>query len=334
VLPTRRFGIFISDRKSAPALTQTTFFPPLEPNATGMLDVGDRHRLYWEESGNPDGQPAIFLHGGPGSGCRPDQRRYFDPAHYRIVIFDQRGAGRSTPSAGIEANTLWHIVADMEVLREHLAIDRWLVFGGSWGSTLGLAYAETHPDHCSALVVRGIWLCREAELDWWLRGTRTFFPENWTSFAAFIAADERDDLLGAYHRRLIDADPAVHMSAAVMWKNYETNITGLVPPEQPLHGASPQTLAMSRIMAHYMINRCFLREGQLLTDVSAIRHLPGTIVQGRYDMVCPTQAADDLAAAWPEASYTVIAATGHSAEPPDYVAALVSATERFKDVNR
>ncbi|MGY8994677.1 MAG: alpha/beta fold hydrolase [Rhodospirillales bacterium] len=189
-------------------MTQTTFFPPLEPNVTGMLDVGDGHHMYWEESGNPNGQPVIFLHGGPGSGSRPDQRRYFDPAHYRVLILDQRGAGRSTPLAGVKANTLWHIVADMELLREYLAIDRWLVFGGSWGSTLALAYAESHPDNCSALVVRGIWLCRKVELEWWLRGTRTFFPENWRIFAEFIPKEERDDLLSAYHRRLIDADPA------------------------------------------------------------------------------------------------------------------------------
>lgn len=330
--PTKRLGNIKLNRKSAPALTQTTFFPPLEPNVTGMLDVGDGHHMYWEESGNPNGQPVIFLHGGPGSGSRPDQRRYFDPAHYRVLILDQRGAGRSTPLAGVEANTLWHIVADMELLREYLAIDRWLVFGGSWGSTLALAYAESHPDNCSALVVRGIWLCRKVELEWWLRGTRTFFPENWRIFAEFIPKEERDDLLSAYHRRLIDVDPAVHMPAALMWKNYETNITSLVPPAQPLHSPSQQTLAMSRIMAHYMINHCFLHEGQLIDNVTAIRHMPAAIVQGRYDMVCPTQAADDLAAAWPEASYTVIAGAGHSTETLDYIGALVAATERFKDV--
>ena len=320
-------------RRSAPAVSQTTFFPPIESRVTGMLDVGDGHRLYWEESGNPSGQPAIFLHGGPGSGTRADQRRYFDPAHYRIVLFDQRGAGRSTPLAGIEANTLWHLVADMERLRAFLGIERWLVFGGSWGSTLALAYGEAHPERCSALVVRGIWLCRKTELAWWLHGTRTFFPENWKAFAEFIPHDERGDLLGAYHRRLIDPDPSVHMPAAVMWKNYETNITSLVPPATPAHGPSGQTLAMSRIMAHYMINDCFLREGQLLDAVGAIRRVPGVIVQGRYDMVCPTTSADDLAAAWPEATYTVIADAGHAVDVPDYVAALVGATERFKNID-
>ena len=311
-------------------MTQTTFFPPIEPFATGLLDVGGGHRIFWEQSGNPDGAPALFLHGGPGSGGRPDQRRYFDPSHYRIVLLDQRGSGRSQPLAEIAHNTTWDLVADIERLRRSLGIARWLVFGGSWGSTLALAYAETHPEACTALVVRGIWLCRRSELEWWLRGTRTFFPENWRAFNDFIPAAERGDLLAAYHRRLTDPDPAVHMPAAVMWKNYEANITSLVPPEHPAHDASAETLAMSRIMAHYIANGCFLRENQLIENLGAIGHIPAAIVQGRYDMVCPTRNADELAAAWPEASYTIIPEAGHAVDNPGYIAALVAATERFK----
>ena len=313
-------------------MTQTTFFPPIEPFATGMLDVGDGHCLYWEQSGNPAGAPALFLHGGPGSGTRSDQRRYFDPEHYRIVLFDQRGSGRSQPLAEIAHNTTWDLVADIERLRRHFGIARWLVFGGSWGSTLALAYAEIHPAACTALVVRGIWLCRRAELDWWLHGTRVFFPENWRVFKEFIPEAERSDLLAAYRRRLIDPDSAVHMPAAVVWKTYETNFTNLVPPTTPAHGASPETLAMSRIMAHYMANGCFLSENQLIDNLGAIRHIPAAIVQGRYDMVCPTRNADELAQAWPEASYSVIPEAGHAVDNPAYIAALVGATERFKAV--
>ncbi len=311
-------------------MTQTAFFPSIEPFATGMLDVGDGHRLYWEQSGNPTGAPALFLHGGPGSGTRPDQRRYFDPDHYRIVLFDQRGSGRSQPLAEIAHNTTWDLVADIERLRRHLGIARWLVFGGSWGSTLALAYAETHPEACTALVVRGIWLCRRAELEWWLHGTRTFFPENWRLFSDFIPVAERGDLLGAYLRRLTNRDPAIHMPAAVVWKNYETNFTTLVPPEKPAHEASPETLAMSRIMAHYIANSCFLRENQLIENLDVIRRIPAAIVQGRYDIVCPTRNADELAMAWPEASCTVIPEAGHAVDNPAYIAALVGATERFK----
>ena len=307
-------------------------FPSLEPYDTGMLAVDGRHHLYWEQSGNPNGQPALFLHGGPGSGSKPGQRRYFDPDHYRIVIFDQRGCGHSRPLADITDNTTAHLVADMERLRQYLGIDRWLVFGGSWGSTLALAYAEDHPERCSALIVRGIWLCRRAEIDWWLHGTANFHPENWRTFRDYIPADERHDLLGAYHRRLTDPDPAIHMPAAPVWKNYENHLNDLLPSLEPPLGETPHTLSKSRIMAHYMLNGCFLEENQLIDRVDRIRDIPATIVQGRYDMVCPAINADELAGAWPKADYAVIPDAGHAADGPGYVAALVAATERYKGV--
>ena len=310
-------------------------FPPIEPYDSGYLDVGDGHRMFWEQCGNPEGKPALFLHGGPGSGCTRDQRRYFDPDFYRIILFDQRGSGRSMPLAEIEANTPQHLVADIERLRDHLGIRRWLVFGGSWGSTLALLYAETHPESVTALVLRGIWLCRKAELDWWLHGIGQICPDQWRAFTEFLPEAERDDLLGAYHRRLTDPDPAVHMPAASAWKSYEANCSTfyLANDKKP---EDYRTLAMSRIMAHYMINGIFVRENQLLEEVGRVREIPAVIVHGRYDLICPIVNADALHRAWPEAEYIVIANAGHSPgenHTLPYRRALVQATERFKVVS-
>lgn len=309
-------------------------YPPIEPYESGMLDVGARHRIYWEQCGNPTGQPVVFLHGGPGSGASETHRRFFDPSHYRIVLFDQRGAGRSVPLADITDNTTGHLIGDIEKLRTHLAIDRWLVFGGSWGSTLALAYGEAHAERCHGFILRGISLNRPADIEWWLRGTRLFFPGNWRRFNDFIPAGERDDLLSAYYRRLVDPDAAVHLPAARAWKSYERNCTTLMPlPEGERDlPETAATLAMARIMAHYKINGIFLPENALIDNVGALRHIPAVIVQGRYDMICPIAMADVLAEAWPEADFQIIEDAGHSATEPGIAGALLGATQGFRTV--
>jgi len=307
-------------------------FPPIEPFAKGRLQVDPLHSLYWEVSGNPRGQPVVFLHGGPGAGASADHRRFFDPAHYRIVIFDQRGAGRSDPLGEIRENTTPQLVADMETLRTHLAIERWQVFGGSWGSTLALTYAEAHPDRVTALVLRGIFLCRKQEIDWFLYGVRQVFPENWERFVQFIPEAERGDLLEAYHRRLMDPDPAVHLPAARAWSTYEGSCSTLLPSAETVaaFGADRMALGLSRMEAHYFRNNIFLRDNQLLEEVHRLKGIPAVIVQGRYDMVCPLVSAWDLKAAWPDADLIVIPDAGHSAMEPGTRRALVRATERFK----
>jgi proline iminopeptidase len=312
-----------------PATREPDFYPPLEPFQTGFLPVSGGHRLAFEVCGNPEGFPVIFLHGGPGAGCTPRHRRFFDPAVYRIVLFDQRGAGRSTPYASIENNTTQDLVADIESLRQHLGIERWLVFGGSWGSTLALAYAATHPEACSALVLRGIWLCRPADLDWWFRGLRIVFPEYWREFSTYIPEDERSDLLAAYWHRLIDPNPAIHLPAAAVWDNYETLCSTLLPASANL-ASSPSRLALARIEAHYMRHAAFLRENELIDAVPRFRHVPAAIVHGRYDMLCPADNAIDLAAAWPEASLAIVPDAGHSAFEPGIRRQLIMATDRFR----
>lgn len=306
-------------------------YPPIEPYASGMLEMGGLHRIYWETSGNPDGLPVLFVHGGPGSGTSPAQRRFFDPARYRIVLFDQRGCGRSTPHGELTDNTTPHLIADMEALRVMLGVDRWLVFGGSWGSTLALAYAEAHPDRCMGLVLRGIFLCRRSEIDWFLYGIRAFFPEAQRQLAAFIPPDERGDLLTAYHRRLIDPDPAVYQPAAHQWATFEAACSTLLPnPELVAAFGSDQTaLSLSRIEAHYFMHDIFLPENSLLANVDCIRAIPGVIVQGRYDAVCPIVSADELARAWPEARYVIVPDAGHSAFEPGIARELVAACDRF-----
>jgi proline iminopeptidase len=266
---------------------------------------------------------VLFLHGGPGAGASPAHRRFFDPAHYRIVVFDQRGAGRSTPIASIEANTTDHLVADIERLREHLGIGRWIVFGGSWGSTLALAYAARHPERCAALVLRGIWLCRPGDLGWWLYGVRAIFPEHWSRFAGYLPEAERGDLLKAYHRRLVDPDPTVSIPAAVAWKTYESRIATLLPRDEPDKPANARTLAMSRIECHYMANACFLGPDELIRSVPRFRRVPGFIVHGRYDIICPVEGALALAQAWPEARLEIVPDAGHAATEPGTRRALI-----------
>lgn len=310
----------------------TELYPDVEPHQTGRLRLDMRHEMYWEVSGNSDGVPVVFLHGGPGAGASPTHRRFFDPAHYRIVIFDQRGAGRSRPHGELAGNTTPDLIADMERLRIHLGIEKWIVFGGSWGSTLALAYAQTHPGRCLALVLRGIFLCRETEIDWFLYGMRFIQPEAWRRFAGYIPEAERGDLLAAYAKRLNDPDPAVHMPAAHHWSTYEGACSTLLPsPATVAHFAEDVVaLGLARIEAHYFANHVFLPENALLENAFRLRPIPGVIVQGRYDMVCPIVSADDLHRAWPEAEYIVVPDAGHSAWEPGISAQLVAAMERLK----
>lgn len=314
------------------ATDRQDLYPEIEPFETGHLAVDDLHSLYWEQSGNPAGIPAVFLHGGPGAGATPAHRRFFDPRHYRIVVFDQRGAGRSTPLGEVARNTTPLLVQDIETLRRHLGVDSWLVFGGSWGSSLALAYAEAHPERCRALILRGIFLCRRQEVDWFMTGMRTIFPEAWRAFAEHLPAAERGDLLAAYHRRLVDPDPAVHMPAARAWSRYEGACSTLRPSgETAAHFADPRTaLGLARLEAHYFVNGLFMAEGSLLAEAHRLAGIPGCIVQGRYDIVCPIVSADALAQAWPDAEYRIVPDAGHSAMEPGIRAALVAATERFK----
>jgi proline iminopeptidase len=308
-------------------------YPKIEPYDRGMLDVGDGHQLYYEQSGNPSGVPVVFLHGGPGAGSNPAHRRFFDPEFYRIVIFDQRGAGRSRPFASLECNTTDHLVGDIELLRQHLNIHSWLAFGGSWGSTLALVYALRHADRCLGLVLRGIFLGSKAELDWFLYGMRVVFPEAWRRFSEFIPAAEQGDLMSAYHARLVDPSPDVHMPAAAYWAGYETSCSNLLasPSEVPPQ-ASSGALSLARIEAHYFVNGVFIGDSEILDGVASIRHLPAVVVQGRYDMVCPIKTADALVRAWPEIDYRIVLDAGHSAMEPGIRSQLVRATESMKDL--
>jgi proline iminopeptidase len=315
-------------------MTRQDLFPPIEPYATGLLRVEAPHVLYWEQSGNPHGTPVAFLHGGPGAGATPTHRRFFDPQHYRIIIFDQRGAGRSTPLGSLADNTTAHLVVDMEVLRRHLGIERWVLFGGSWGSTLALAYAEAHPERCLGLVLRGVFLCRRAEVDWFLYGIRTVFPEAWRAFSGFLPESERADLLDAYHRRLTNPDPAVHMPAARAWSTYEGACSTLLPSPDTVaaFGEDRMALGLARIEAHYFRNNVVAPKDDLVRRIDAIRRLPAIIVQGRYDMVCPIASADELARAWPEAEYVIVPDAGHSAMEPGIRARLIAATEKLRRI--
>lgn len=324
-----------SSRKTAPEpAARRTLYPAIEPFRRGHLRVSDIHEIYFEECGNPAGKPAVFLHGGPGAGSDGRARQFFDPRHYRIVVFDQRGCGRSRPSANLIENTTWHLVADIERLRKHLAIDRWLVFGGSWGSTLALAYAETHPERVTELVLRGIFLLRHAEIRWmYQHGASAIFPDLWEGYRDAIAADERDDLLGAYHKRLTGSDQRAALAAARAWSVWEASISFLHSHRETIArwGQAEFALAIARIECHYFVNRGFLRsDTQLLDDVARIRGIPATIVQGRYDVVCPATSAWDLHRAWPEADLRLVPDAGHSAFEPGNLHELVLATDRYR----
>lgn len=308
-------------------------FPDIEPFATGFLPIDGGHVLYWEQSGNPRGIPALFLHGGPGAGASSAHRRFFDPRVYRIVVFDQRGCGRSLPHASVASNTTQHLVDDIERLRGHLGIERWLLFGGSWGSTLALAYGARWPDRCLGFVLRGVFLGTRREVEWFLYGMRTIFPEAWRAFVEHLPPGERTDLLGSYYRRLLDPDSHTHQTAAAAWTRYETACSNLMPrhDDHPYDGRNdPAALALARIEAHYFVHDVFLDDDELLAGIDVLRRIPATIVQGRYDLVCPIVTADTLARAWPEAHYVIVPDAGHSAMEPGVRAALVRATETMK----
>ncbi|MBS3958401.1 MAG: prolyl aminopeptidase [Xanthomonadaceae bacterium] len=309
-------------------------YPELEPFDTGTLQVDARHRLHYEQCGNPSGKPVVLLHGGPGAGCGPKMRRFHDPRHYRIVLFDQRGAGRSTPHADLVDNTTAHLVADIEALRVHLGVERWQVFGGSWGSTLALAYAQAHPERVTELVLRGIFLLRRWELEWFYQqGTSRLFPDAWQHYLDGIPAAEHGDLISAYHRRLTHADPAVRLAAARRWSVWEaaTSFLRQDPDFMAGHAEEAFALAFARIESHYFVHGGFFEcDGQLLRDAHRIRHIPGTIVHGRYDVVCPVQNAWDLKAAWPEAKLIIAPTAGHSAFEPEIASALVEATDGYR----
>ncbi len=310
------------------------FYPEIRPYVQHTLRVDEIHQLYIEESGNPNGIPVVFLHGGPGAGSEAFQRRFFDPQRYRIILFDQRGCGKSTPHAELAGNTTGHLVADIETIREHLGIERWLVFGGSWGSTLGLVYAETHPERVLGLVLRGIFLCRPRDIQWFYQdGASYIFPDFWQDYLAPIPAAERDKLVEAYYARLTSADEITRMGAAKAWSIWEGRTATLLPRQSVIdHFANPFTaLSLARIECHYFINNSFLQTDQLLADAYRLKDIPGVIVHGRYDVVCPVEQAFALHQAWPEAQLEIIADAGHSATEPGIVDALIRATNDFAE---
>lgn len=320
-----------SDASARPGM-DGALYPEIEPHASGTIALDGVHTLHWEACGKRGGMPIVFLHGGPGGGSLPHHRRFYDPGFWDITLYDQRGCGRSTPNASLVDNTTQHLVADLDRLRIERGVERWVLFGGSWGSTLALAYAETHPDRVLGLVLRGIFLGTRAEIDWFMHRMGTFFPEAHRAFAEFLPANERHDLLAGYYRRLTDPDPAVHRPAAGAWDRYETACSTLLPPaEAPSKfDDTAAALAIARIEAHYFVHRVFLAEGALLAGVNRIRHLPCTIVQGRYDAVCPPVTADALARAWPEAERIVVPDAGHSVREPGITRELVRAVQRLQ----
>jgi proline iminopeptidase len=309
-------------------------FPPLEPHAKGMLRVDDIHTLCWEECGNPNGVPILFLHGGPGTGATPTHRRFFDPKTYRIILFDQRGAGRSEPLAETRNNTTSLLIDDIETLRHFRKIERWHIFGGSWGSTLAITYAEAHPQRCLSLTLRGICLLQRREIEWFLYGIRTIFPEAWNRFVSIIAPEERNDILSAYIKLFQGKDEGRRMEAIRIWANYESSCSVLRPDLEPSQVVVDERhrIGMSVIEAHYFKNNLFTPDDQLLRNIDRIRSIPAVIVHGRYDMICPIVTADELHHAWPEAEYKVIPDAGHSSLEPGILSALIDATEKFKSL--
>jgi len=309
-----------------------TFYPEIEPYDHGMLDVGDGHHVYWELCGNPAGKPVVFLHGGPGGGCTPTQRRLFDPEKYRILLFDQRGCGRSRPYASLEANTTWHLVADIERLREMIGVDKWMVFGGSWGSTLALAYAQEHPERVTELVLRGIFTLRRSELLWYYQeGASWIFPDKWEGFLAPIPEDERGDLMAAYRKRLIDPDPAVRAKAARAWSLWEGETITLLHNQEysDQFGDEHYAIAFARIENHYFVNEGWFEEGQLIRNAHRLKDIPGVIIQGRYDIATPPKTAWELHRAWPEAKFIMVPDAGHAVSEPGITHHLIEATDAF-----
>jgi proline iminopeptidase len=317
-----------------PASTRRTLYPEIQPYETGMLDVGDGHSLYWELSGNPNGKPVVFLHGGPGAGSSEKHRRQFNPDKYKILVFDQRGCGKSKPYAELEANTTWHLVEDIEKLRTEVAkVDKWMVFGGSWGSTLALAYAETHPERVTELVLRGIFLFHQGEVDWMYKagGASQLFPDKWEDYESVIPEGERDDLVAAYHRRLFGTDQTEQMRAARAWCKWEADIVSLLPNPENVEDFTDQNTAVAtaRIECQYMINLGWLEDGQLLRDIGRLRGIPGVIVQGRYDCCTPPMAAWQLKQAWPDVELNIVPDASHMYNEPGIIDGLIRATDRF-----
>jgi proline iminopeptidase len=309
-----------------------TLYPSIEPYQTGMLDVGDGHQIYFERSGKPGGKPAVFLHGGPGGGISPVHRRAFDPDVYDVLLFDQRGCGRSTPHAGLEANTTWHLVDDIERLRKLVGAENWLVFGGSWGSTLALAYAQTHPERTRALVLRGVYTLTKAELDWYYQfGVSEMFPDKWEEFLAPIAPASRGDMLSAYHHILTGNDPVAQLAAAKAWSHWEGQTITLLPDAAFSDGflVDDYALAFARLETHYFMHGGWLEEGQLLRDAGKLKGIPGAIVHGRYDMPCPARYAYALHKVWPEAEFHLVEGAGHAFSEPGILDQLIRATDRF-----
>lgn len=315
---------------------RTDLYPPIMPSKSGYILVDETyaHELYWEESGNPEGVPVLFIHGGPGAGAGESARRFFDPDFYRIIVYDQRGSGRSKPLGEIRNNTTPLLIQDIETLRHHLDIEEWLIFGGSWGSTLALAYAEHHPDTCLGLILRGLFLCRKSEIEWFLYGIRTIFPEVWQQFADHISPDQQDNLLEAYYKLLMDPDPDIHMPAAHSWSGYEGSTATLLPNPEIVASFLDDTVALglARMEAHYFRNNIFLPDNFILDNLHKIRSIPTIMVQGRYDIVCPIVTADEVAKHLPDAQYIIVPDAGHSSQDPSLCRELVMACERFKDL--
>lgn len=308
-------------------------YPPIDPFDQQMLDVGDGHRIYVEQCGRPDGIPVVVLHGGPGGGCSPAMRRYFDPSVYRIVLFDQRGCGRSRPHAHVEANTTWHLVADIEQIRQTLGIDAWMVFGGSWGATLSLIYAETHPDRVTHLVLRGVFLMMQRELDWFYGGgAGQFWPDIWRRFSAMIPKDEHDDFVSAYHKRLFSGDLMLETRYARVWASWENTLASIDNDGPGGDSPAEYARAFARLENHYFVNAGFLEEdGQILRDLPRIANIPGFIVQGRYDMICPPGSAYELSEGWPKAKLTMVPRAGHALSEPGISRELVGITDRLRN---
>lgn len=312
-------------------------FPPVTPYRDGFLNVDEIHELYWEQSGNKNGMPILLLHGGPGAGASPVHRRFFDPDFFNIIIFDQRGAGRSRPLGCLQNNTTEHLIQDIENLRKHLNIEKWHIFGGSWGSTLALAYAQKHTEKCLSLILRGIFLCEQDEIDWFIYGMRTIFPEAWEQFAGLIPENEQTDLVSAYYKKLTnEADKKSQIEAAVRWSLYEGACSSLLPNYETIttKEQKQQALALAKIEAHYFKTQKYSNENSLLNNIDKIRDLPTTIIQGRYDIICPIKTAHKLHQLWPEANYKVVPDAGHSALDATLRSFLIEATESVKSLHK